>query len=530
MVAAASMVHALHAASVYLAPATLLSPMRADLGLSVSQIALPLNVYRLINAVLLVPAGAVLDRSRPDAILRTSVIAAAVLGMALPFCNNLPQLVALQAAFAVTKLFGGLTAMLLLVSRAFGDRPGMGTATSCLLAGYSFAGFLAPSLVGSLCAAWGWRAASAAMSTLFFVVGVPLTLVFLRAIPPLPIGEDEVVGAPAAASGTPKSSTEGKRQPQAGRLASNGDVARRGGGTAKAADSTDSLVAAGASPDRASLASSRASSDRLARPDATNAPPPATGSVVAPRAAPTDGTPPPVECDVATDVSPRLLTLPYLALLTVVASFSFSMHVILDHLLVFLREDFGGSGLHLDVAARYLSALNLGALVTKLAVGPLADRYDKGLLMAGFGVIGVVASALLFDWVGGALLLTSSPVQVGAFVGLYAVAYAGVFSLSTASLQDFGPARLGLRCNLNLVALFAAGSVGSYVAGTLRTHFGSYVWSFVASGASWAGVIGAALAYTATIRAMRGGNGGGGGGGGYRKLSTDAGGGTGRSH
>ncbi|KAK1857997.1 hypothetical protein I4F81_000611 [Pyropia yezoensis] len=402
MVAAASMVHALHAASVYLAPATLLSPMRADLGLTVSQISLPLNVYRLINAVLLVPAGAVLDRSRPDAILRTSVIAAAVLAMALPFCNNLPQLVALQAAFAVTKLFGGLTAMLLLVSRAFGDRPG-------------------------------------------------------------------------------------------------------------------------------------ASTDRLGRLDAAGAPTPTTGSVASPRASPADGAAPlssAAECDAATDVTPRLLTPPYLALLAVVASFSFSMHVVLDHLLVFLREDFGGSGLHLDVAARYLSALNLGALVTKLGVGPLADRYDKGLLMACFGVLGAIASAFLFDWVGGALLLTSSPVQMGAFVGLYAVAYAGVFSLSTAALQDFGTARLGLRCNLNLVALFAAGSVGSYVAGALRTHFGSYVWSFVASGASWAGVVGAALAYTAAHRAMRaegGGGGGGGGGGSYRKLPTAPGGSTGRA-
>eukprot|EP00170_Pyropia_yezoensis_P006295 contig_25587_g6314 len=487
MVAAASMVHALHAASVYLAPATLLSPMRADLGLTVSQISLPLNVYRLINAVLLVPAGAVLDRSRPDAILRTSVIAAAVLAMALPFCNNLPQLVALQAAFAVTKLFGGLTAMLLLVSRAFGDRPGMGTATSCLLAGYSFAGFLAPSLVGSLCAAWGWRVASASMSALFLLVGVPLTLVFLRAIPPLPMGEDEASGAPAPAAGVPASSTEGKRQPRAGGLTTKGDITRRGGGTAKAADPSDSPATAGASSDRLGLTSSGASTDRLGRLDAAGAPTPTTGSVASPRASPADGAAPlssAAECDAATDVTPRLLTPPYLALLAVVASFSFSMHVVLDHLLVFLREDFGGSGLHLDVAARYLSALNLGALVTKLGVGPLADRYDKGLLMACFGVLGAIASAFLFDWVGGALLLTSSPVQMGAFVGLYAVAYAGVFSLSTAALQDFGTARLGLRCNLNLVALFAAGSVGSYVAGALRTHFGSYVWSFVASGAS----------------------------------------------
>jgi len=505
MVAAASLVHALHAAAVYLAPATLLSPMRADLGLSVSEIALPLVVYRLVNAVLLVPAGAVLDRSRPDVILRASVVAAAVLGLALPFCSNLPQLLVLQSLFAVTKLFGGLTAMLLLISRSFGDRPGMGTATSVLLAGYSFAGFLAPTLVGSLCAVFGWRVASGAMSVLFLVVGVPLTMVFLRDLPPLPLGEDEA--APSATAATTSASASNGSLTTGGdrrNRASGGDITRRGGGAAKAIEGIE-----GTSPASVSI-------DRLTRPDSTGSlvsttsAAPGNGTVTASGESAVD----PPEATDAPDAG-RLLTPAYLALLTVVASLSFSMHVVLDHLLVFLREDFGGGGLHLDVAARYLSALNLGALFTKLAVGPLADRYDKGLLMAAFGVLGCIASVFLFDWMGGALVLTSSTTQVAAFVGLYAVAYAGVFSLSTAALQDFGATGLGLRCNLNLVALFASGSVGSYVAGTLRTQFGTYVWAFVAAGSSWVGVVGAALAYAAAQRVAAG-------RGGYQKLPAGA--------
>lgn len=518
MVAAASMVHALHAASVYLAPATLLSPMRMDLGLSLSQISLPLNVYRLINAVLLVPAGAVLDRSNPDAVLRTSVCAAAVLGLALPFCNNLPQLVALQAAFAVTKLFGGLTAMLLLVSRAFGDRPGMGTATSMLLAGYSFAGFLAPSLVGTLCTMWGWRVASGVMSVLFLVVGVPLTVVFLR---PLPAGEAEVSSAAVASSSNGAATAAhnssaavpaagGGRMQRVGGLPQTGDITRRAGGAAKAVAAADDTDAA-----------ADVSSERLIRPDGVDAPAgkaaaatPPTGAAAAASAGVTSA---PDAASPPDDAVPPMLTPAYFALLTVVAAFSFSLHVVLDHLLVFLAEDFGGSGLHMDVATRYMSALNLGALITKLSVGPLADRYDKGLLMAVFGMVGGVAFTFLFEWVAGSLVLTSSPTAVGVFVGLFAVAYAGVFSLSTAALQDFGPSRLGLRCNLNMVALFAAGSVGSSVAGSLRTHFGSFLWSFVVSGSAWVGVVGAALAY----KALQGSAGrGGGGGGGHQKLAT----------
>lgn len=66
-----------------------------------------------------------------------------------------------------------------------------------------------------------------------------------------------------------------------------------------------------------------------------------------------------------------------------------------------------------------------------------------------------------------------------------AVGYAAVFSLTTSALAEFGPERLGLRSNMNLMVLFGSGSIGSYVAGSLRTRFGSYLWPFACSTFAW---------------------------------------------
>lgn len=65
------------------------------------------------------------------------------------------------------------------------------------------------------------------------------------------------------------------------------------------------------------------------------------------------------------------------------------------------------------------------------------------------------------------------------------VGYAAVYSLTTVVVPSFGQRRLGLRSNIVLMLLFGSGSVGSYVAGLLRTYSGSYLHAFVLSSFAW---------------------------------------------
>eukprot|EP00171_Calliarthron_tuberculosum_P016438 IDg16438t1 len=62
IVRTAGVVHAMQIAAIYLESTSLMSPMCGELGLSIAQIALPLNVFRAVNVALLMPAGALLDR------------------------------------------------------------------------------------------------------------------------------------------------------------------------------------------------------------------------------------------------------------------------------------------------------------------------------------------------------------------------------------------------------------------------------------------------------------------------------------
>ncbi|CAN8074294.1 unnamed protein product [Agarophyton chilense] len=286
IVVAASVVHALHAAAVYMVPSTLLSPMRHTLNLTVAEITRPLIAYRIVQTLFLLPAGLLLDAIGPQLCLRIAMTAAALSAPLLPLATSLNQLILLQIFFALTKLFGGLSAMLLIVTSAFPGENGIGTATSVLLSGYSFAGFLAPAVIGSLSQRLGWR----------------------------------------------------------------------------------------------------------------------------------------------------------------------------------------------------------------FAIGPLADRFNKSILMTIFGTISAVSCFLLLDFSLFTFTTTTSLLKVVAFVFFYAVGYAAVFSLTTSVLPEFGKQKLGFRSNFNLMVLFASGSLGSYLSAALRSTSGTYKWAFVWNGISWLFVVFSALA------------------------------------
>lgn len=389
-----------------MAPATLLSPMRHTLQLTVTEITRPLNAYRIVQAIFLVPAGYLVDALGPQLCLRVAISVAAVFAPLLPFVTSLSQLMLLQIIFAVTKLFGGLSAMLVITDQAFSDGRNQATATSLLLSGYSFAGFLAPAAIGAMSKTLGWRTSFLILSCTFMVTAVPLTFHFLRQrVPrqPLSVTRHSIV------SGMKDLFRKRKLSPAVNGKAGN------------------------------------------------------------------DG---------------KLFTGPYVTVVAAVAAFSFSMHIVFDHMVLFLNEDFG---MGFGRATQYLSAINLIALVSKLAVGPVADRYNKSLLIVLFSCVALVGSGLLLNIAGTGLSIATSEVRIGLFVLLYGIGYAAVFSLTTSILPELGRSNLALRSSCNLMVLFGSGSVGSYLAGAWRSSAGSYKWAWMCNAMAWVGVAGVAL-------------------------------------
>lgn len=381
---AASVVHALHATAVYMGPATLLSPMRHSLNLSVAEVTLPLNVYRAVQALFLIPSGFLLDLIGPQLSLRVAITAAALLAPLLPLVTSLPQLVLLQALFSVTKLFGGLSALLLITAAAFANSSGLASATSILLSGYSFAGFLAPAVIGALSTRFGWRIAFSFLSATFILVALPITFHFLRETPD--------------PSSKPRSPLAPRLRRALNSLLPTPRPHRYAPAPQAPHDRPPLTVSASAPPHLPSV---------LTRPAL---PVPAPNTPVPSPRIPQTRPPPPAPAVPAAD---PLLTPPFLAIALAVASFSFTMNIVFDHLLVFLNEDFG---LPFKTATFYMSIFNLIALFSKLGVGPLADRFNKAALILFFSVMGVAASCLLLDFTATTLTVTSSFAKVIGFI------------------------------------------------------------------------------------------------------------------
>lgn len=416
VVIAASLVHALHATAVYMGPATLLSPMRASLNLSVAEISLPLNIYRAIQGVFLIPSGFILDAVGPQLSLRLAITAAAFLAPFLPFVTNLTHLIILQSLFSVTKLFGGLSALLLITAGAFARSPGIGTASSILLSGYSFAGFLAPAVIGSLSERFGWRFAFSVLSATFIIVALPLTFHFLREVPDHNSLPRQSIYKQAKAAFR-RLFTKGSLRDDVEDMASQFDTRMSSSSSdsisLSSATSADNLRSSQPTVTVTSRVPASSSSRSLQDPpfiiDHRNANAPQR-QVNDDRSSEKDNEP--------------LFTGPFLTIAAAVAAFSCTMNVIFDHLLVFLNEDFG---LSFQQATYFMSALNLIALFSKLSVGPISDRLNKSLLIGVFGVIGALGSLALFDFSGMTFTVTSSLSKVIAFIILCKYSHSSLF-------------------------------------------------------------------------------------------------------
>lgn len=372
---AASTIHALHATAVYTVPATLIHPLRNSLNLSISAATRPLLLFRILHTFLLFPSSFIIARIGPQRSLRYAIVAAAFLAPLLSLATSLPQLMLLQAFFAITKLFAGLSPLLLLTVSAFQGSKGVGTATAVVLSGYSFAGFLAPAVVGALSEWVGWRLASFIMSLVFGFIAVPVTFMFMR--------------------------------------------------------------------------------DR-----------------------PLPSPPVPTKTDTNKDGKKRLFTKEYTAVFASVAAFSFSMHIVIDHLVLYLTDEVNMPFHH---ATRYLSLFNLISLISKLSSGPMSDKFDKSLLIIIYGILGIVSSFVLLNVKLSPMTFSTSlnMVRIVVFIILYAASYSGIFSTTSAILPEMGVDRMGLRSNLNLTAFFGAGSVGSFLTSRCRSLTGSYRWPFI---------------------------------------------------
>lgn len=367
VVAAASCVHALHATAVYMVPSTLLSPMRQAMGLSVAEITRPLIAYRVVQTIFLIPAGMLLDILGPQTLVRCSMTVAALTAPLLPLVTTLPQLMALQIVFSITKLFGGLSALLVIISSAFPNQNGLATATGILLSGYSFAGFLAPAVIGSLSRRFGWRASSMILSLLFAVVSLPLTYHFLREHPTSPPRPPFFQNA--------LKQMKARLRPQPHSPLENPKIIRP-------------LLP-------------------LRRPSRPSSPSRSSRSQEAPH-------PERLDASLASDKRPDPLFPPSFVLIAItVFALSLSLHVIFDHFLLFLSEDFG---LPFERATLFMSAFNLIALASKLAIGPLADRFNKSVLLAIFGAIAGFGSLLLLDVSAVAFHTTTSVTKLMVFV------------------------------------------------------------------------------------------------------------------
>ncbi len=380
---AAACVHALHVSVIYMGPSTLLSPIRQDLGLSIAEAALPLNVFRAVNCLFLLPAGAMIDRAGAFRVLWPGLVVGAVLGLLLPFAGGLTHLVVLQAAFALSKLFGGLAAMQVIVMATFKGAPDAGAAQAVTLSGWSAAGAIAPAFIGVLASRVGWRASFGALACSFLLIGIPLAYKFLRK----PLEPSMMITS------------------------------------------------------RPSPASSTSSSQAVREP---------------------------------------VVPVRYAALLGVVAAMSVSLHVVLDHLVVYLRED---AGFAFESATQYLSLLNIVGLLAKLIAGPLSDRFPHTLLLCAFSVL-AMGSSLIFARV--IAMGAISPFAALFYVCAYGLGYSGVITLVYTALPEFGLKRAGLRSNLNLAIQLGFGVFGSYGASALRTAWGSYAPAFEMGAWCWA--------------------------------------------
>lgn len=155
----------------------LLYPVLIDeFGWSAVEVTIPATVFFIFAAVTAPPAGVLLDRYSPRAIMMVGAFGV-IIGLALfPFVTALWHLVGIFIVFGISLSLCGLIANMLLVTRWFDRR--RGRATGMLLMASSLGGALFPLVIGAGIGSYGWRGALAMLSIIAAVIIFP-SLMFL---------------------------------------------------------------------------------------------------------------------------------------------------------------------------------------------------------------------------------------------------------------------------------------------------------------------------------------------------------------
>lgn len=104
----------------------------------------------------------------------------------------------------------------------------------------------------------------------------------------------------------------------------------------------------------------------------------------------------------------------YVTLLVMMAALAFSIHIVMDHLVVYLREDVG---LSFQRSTSFMSLYHLVAVVAKLVTGRLSDAYNHRVLFGAASALGTVSCFFLVSVSSsGALTLASSEASILCFV------------------------------------------------------------------------------------------------------------------
>lgn len=157
-----------------------LLPLISDaLRLTPGQASWTASVTTLGLAVALLPASALSDRFGRTAVMSTSVFAAALIGVALPFAPNLTTLVVLRAVQGAALAGLPATAMAFLAEEVHPSA--LAGAMGLYVAGNSIGGMGGRLLTGWTGAAWGWRGGLAANAVLALACAVAFRLLVPQA-------------------------------------------------------------------------------------------------------------------------------------------------------------------------------------------------------------------------------------------------------------------------------------------------------------------------------------------------------------
>mmetsp|Transcript_9722 Transcript_9722/g.29565 ORF Transcript_9722/g.29565 Transcript_9722/m.29565 type:complete len:421 (-) Transcript_9722:339-1601(-) len=163
---------------VYFTPATLVESMHKQMGVSVAEATIPLNVNKLTLIVLLPFAGYLVQKVQLRRAFLLGASAVGILSVLYPFSANVTQMIYIQILLAVCATFCGLPCLFQIVVTWFGDE--VGIASAVVVMGWSIAGVATPALLAKHADTYGWRTALMCTSLSYILLALPIAVFVLK--------------------------------------------------------------------------------------------------------------------------------------------------------------------------------------------------------------------------------------------------------------------------------------------------------------------------------------------------------------